>query len=145
MPNEENETTETETLDNVSPISAGAAPAKKSGKKKASKPAAKASKKAPAKKAPAKKAAKKAPAKAAKKTTKPVAKKAPKAGKGTSKKAMVIEMMQRKDGVSAAEIEKKTGWQNHTVRGFVAGCLKKAGYTVESERRDGGLRFYRIA
>ena len=36
-----------------------------------------------------------------------------------------------------AEIMEKMGWQRHTVRGFMAGAMKKAGYTVESFKREG--------
>lgn len=38
----------------------------------------------------------------------------------------------------------KMGWQKHTVRGFMAGAMKKAGYTVESFKPEGGERTYRI-
>ena len=36
------------------------------------------------------------------------------------------------------------GWQKHTVRGFMAGAMNKAGYTVESFKSDKGERSYRI-
>ena len=36
------------------------------------------------------------------------------------------------------------GWQAHTVRGFMAGALKGAGYEVESFKPEGGERTYRI-
>ena len=36
------------------------------------------------------------------------------------------------------------GWQRHTVRGFVAGALKKAEYAVESFKPEGGERSYQI-
>ena len=36
------------------------------------------------------------------------------------------------------------GWQKHTVRGFMAGSMKKAGYTVESFKSQKGDRTYRI-
>jgi hypothetical protein len=36
------------------------------------------------------------------------------------------------------------GWQKHTVRGFMAGAMKKAGYTVESFQSAKGDRIYRI-
>ena len=36
------------------------------------------------------------------------------------------------------------GWQKHTVRGCIAGALKKAGYHVESFKPQGGERTYRI-
>ena len=41
-------------------------------------------------------------------------------------------MLQRKGGATLVEIMEKMGWQRHTVRGFMAGAMKKAGYTVES-------------
>ncbi|MGA3027925.1 MAG: DUF3489 domain-containing protein [Bryobacteraceae bacterium] len=101
------------------------------------------------------KAAKGAPAKgrASKKTT--PAKNAPKAKKAAktqeaagpregSKTAQVVAMLQRKNGATLAEIMDKMGWQRHTVRGFMAGAMKKAGYTVESFKPDGGERTYRI-
>jgi len=44
-----------------------------------------------------------------------------------------------------AEIMEKMGWQKHTVRGFMAGAMTKAGYTVESFKSDKGERTYRIA
>jgi dipeptidyl aminopeptidase/acylaminoacyl peptidase len=37
------------------------------------------------------------------------------------------------------------GWQRHTVRGFMAGAMKKAGYTVESFKPEGGDRTYRVS
>src|SRR5690349_6172182 len=101
------------------------------------------------------KSAKGAPAKgkASKKAT--PAKKAPKAKKGAkkseasgpregSKTAQVVAMLQRKDGATLEEIMKKMGWQKHTVRGFMAGAMKKAGYEVESFKSDKGDRTYRI-
>ena len=39
----------------------------------------------------------------------------------------------------------KMSWQKHTVRGFMAGAMKKAGYNVESFKPEGGERTYRIS
>jgi Protein of unknown function (DUF3489) len=61
-----------------------------------------------------------------------------------SKTAQVVAMLQRKNGATLAEIMKTMGWQKHTVRGFMAGAMKKAGYTVESFKPEGGERTYRI-
>jgi Protein of unknown function (DUF3489) len=61
-----------------------------------------------------------------------------------SKKAEVLAMLQRKNGATLSEIMEKMGWQKHTVRGFMAGAMKKAGYTVESFKPEGGERTYRI-
>ena len=65
----------------------------------------------------------------------------PRAG---SKTAQVVAMLQRKGGATLVEIMEKMGWQRHTVRGFMAGAMKKAGYTVESFKPQGGERTYRI-
>jgi len=65
----------------------------------------------------------------------------PRAG---SKTAQVVAMLQRKGGATLVEIMEKMSWQRHTVRGFMAGAMKKAGYTVESFKPDGGERTYRI-
>ena len=64
-------------------------------------------------------------------------------GPGTSR-PQVVALLQRKSGVSVEEIMDKMGWQRHTVRGFMAGAMKKAGYTVESFKPEGGERTYRI-
>ena len=61
-----------------------------------------------------------------------------------SKTAQVVAMLQRKNGATLAEIMEKMGWQKHTVRGFMAGAMKKAGFTVESFKPEGGERTYRI-
>ena len=61
-----------------------------------------------------------------------------------SKTAQVVAMLQRKNGATLAEIMEKMGWQRHTVRGFMAGAMKKAGNTVESFKSDKGERTYRI-
>jgi hypothetical protein len=54
-------------------------------------------------------------------------------------------MLQRKNGATPVEIMEKMGWQRHTVRGFMAGAMKKAGYTVESFKPDGGEGTYRLS
>ena len=61
-----------------------------------------------------------------------------------SKTAQVVAMLQRKGGATLVEIMETMGWQRHTVRGFMAGAMKKAGYTVESFKPEGGERTYRI-
>jgi hypothetical protein len=61
-----------------------------------------------------------------------------------SKTAQVVAMLQRKNGATLTEIMDKMGWQRHTVRGFMAGAVKKAGYAVESFKSEKGERTYRI-
>ena len=88
------------------------------------------------------KAAKKAkPAKKAARAEKAVAK--PKADRA-NKKAEVIAMMKRAKGATLAEIMKETGWQPHTVRGFVSILGSKGGEKVESSKNAAGERTYKI-
>src|ERR1035438_4701593 len=79
-------------------------------------------------------------AKPPKKATKPKAE-GPREG---SKTAMVLALIQRAKGATLAEIMKATSWQAHSVRGFMAGAMKKAGYTVESFKPEGGERTYSV-
>ncbi len=62
-----------------------------------------------------------------------------------SKTEQVVTMLQRKNGATLAEIMEKMGWLRHTVRGFMAGAMKKAGYNVESSKPGGGGRPCRIS
>ena len=66
-------------------------------------------------------------------------------GDRTNKKAEVIALMKRAKGATLAEIMKATGWQPHTVRGFVSILGSKGGETIESSKNAGGERTYRIA
>jgi hypothetical protein len=63
----------------------------------------------------------------------------------TNKKAEVIAMMKRAKGATLTEIAGATGWQRHTVRGFVSILGSKGGEKIESSRNDAGERVYRIA
>ena len=62
-----------------------------------------------------------------------------------SKQALVIGLLQRPEGATIAQIMEATGWQQHTVRGTLAGTLKKRlGLTITSAKDAGGKRVYRI-
>ncbi len=151
MTNETAATTSTETAA-VAEQGANVAPKKANSKKDASqkKGAPKATK--GAKKASPKPTTNKKPAKVAKtaEVAKPATKKASKARKEAatpredSKKQIVLDLLKRKNGATLDEIMKATDWQKHSVRGFIAGAVKKMGHTVESTRSDKGERTYKI-
>lgn len=62
-----------------------------------------------------------------------------------SKQAQIVALMQRPQGATVAEMQKATGWQPHTVRGAIAGAIKKQlGLAVASAKEERG-RVYRIA
>ena len=63
-----------------------------------------------------------------------------------SKGAAVTALLRKKEGATIAQLAKATGWQNHSVRGFLSGTLKKKhGIKVASEKASDGKRRYRIA
>jgi hypothetical protein len=124
--------TNAETTTTVAEHGAPVAPAKASSKKSASPKKSALKAKKTAKGAKPKKESE--PAKA----TKPAAER-------SNKKAKVIAMMKRAKGVTLAEITDATGWQNHTVRGFVGILGTKGGETIESSKNADGERTYRIA
>jgi hypothetical protein len=62
-----------------------------------------------------------------------------------TKQAMLIQMLRAETGATIDEIVAATGWQPHTVRGAIAGALKKKlRLEVTSEKFEGRGRVYRI-
>jgi hypothetical protein len=93
---------------------------------------------------PAQQAAPVAPKKA-KATKQTRAKDATPTAREGSKKAQVLELLRRTEGATLADIMAATGWQKHSVRGFISGALgKKMGLKVESIKREDGQRAYSV-
>lgn len=62
-----------------------------------------------------------------------------------TKQTTLIAMLRGPDGATIEEIMAATGWQSHTVRGAMAGALKKKlGLEVSSEKIEGRGRVYRL-
>jgi hypothetical protein len=79
------------------------------------------------------------------------AKKAPKGAKKAtaardgSKTAKILDLLKRPGGATAKELLKATGWQPHSLRGFLSGIVStKMGLTVTSTRAEDGERSYSI-
>jgi hypothetical protein len=60
-----------------------------------------------------------------------------------SKASDVCTLLRRPEGATLEEIRTATGWQAHTVRGFISRTLRKQGRRVRSFRKD-GERVYRL-
>jgi hypothetical protein len=75
------------------------------------------------------------------------AKKAPKANASRegSKTAIVLDLLKRAGGVTSKELIETTGWQPHSVRGFLSGTVgKKMGLHFASTKGENGERSYSI-
>jgi hypothetical protein len=62
-----------------------------------------------------------------------------------SKTAAILERLKRPDGATAKDLLRATGWQPHSLRGFLSGTVgKKMGLTVTSTKGEDGERSYSV-
>lgn len=62
-----------------------------------------------------------------------------------SKASLCIGLLSRKEGASIVELQKATGWQPHSVRGFLSGKINKAAeLKLTSEKAPDGVRRYHV-
>ena len=62
-----------------------------------------------------------------------------------SKQSRVIAMLQSPAGATIAAMMKATGWQQHSVRGFLAGVVRKRLKLKLGSKKVDGVRVYQIA
>ncbi|MFL6728016.1 MAG: DUF3489 domain-containing protein [Sphingomicrobium sp.] len=67
----------------------------------------------------------------------------PDKAKGTSKLDILVTLLRQANGASIDKLAAATSWQKHSVRGALAGTLKKKGHAISSEVVE-GVRRYRI-
>ncbi len=62
-----------------------------------------------------------------------------------TKTQIALSLLERSKGASIAEMQNAMGWQAHSVRGFLAGTVRKMpGVTLVSDKTDNGPRRYRV-
>ena len=70
---------------------------------------------------------------------------APRAKREGTKQAVLIDLLKRPEGATLPQMVEATNWMVHTVRGAMAGALKKKlGLEITSEKQPGSDRIYRI-
>lgn len=60
-----------------------------------------------------------------------------------SKSDRILKLLSRRGGASLAELKEATGWQAHSLRGFLSGTVKKRlGLNLQVTRSEAGERRY---
>jgi hypothetical protein len=62
-----------------------------------------------------------------------------------SKQSRIIAMLQSPAGATIAAMMQATGWQQHSVRGFLAGVVRKRLKLKLGSKKVDGTRVYRLA
>ena len=66
------------------------------------------------------------------------------APRAESKGAQILALIRRSKGATLAEMQKTTGWQAHSVRGYLSSAAKKHNLRIESTKNEEGDRVYHI-
>jgi len=67
------------------------------------------------------------------------------AARDGSKAAKILDLLKRPEGATAKELIKVTGWQPHSIRGFLSGTVsKKLGLIITSTKSQGEERIYSV-
>jgi len=90
------------------------------------------------------KAAASQPRPSGKKTDTPEAAQNPRAPKHESKGAQLLALIGREQGASLTELRQLSGWQAHSVRGFISTAGKKHNVKIASGKSETGDRVYSI-
>jgi len=62
-----------------------------------------------------------------------------------TKQSTCLILLARPNGATIEDLQSATGWQPHSVRGFLAGAVKKKlGLTLVSSKAEGDVRRYRV-
>lgn len=62
-----------------------------------------------------------------------------------SKTAKILDLLKRPGGATAKDLQKASGWQPHSMRGFLSGMIrKKMGLTLASTKAEHGERSYAV-
>ena len=62
-----------------------------------------------------------------------------------SKGTVILDLLKQEDGATITMLTEATGWQQHSVRGFISGALKKdRGITIAGQKDGAGNRRYKI-
>jgi hypothetical protein len=61
-----------------------------------------------------------------------------------TKLSLLVEMLRRPEGATISQVAKRLSWQRHSVRGAIAGSLKRLDLQITRTAQEGGERTYRI-
>lgn len=67
------------------------------------------------------------------------------ASRPLTKHDQILTLLKRKDGATLEEMQKVSGWQVHSVRGFLSGQVRKLpGVKLQSSKSRDGVRRYAV-